>query len=48
MYLIVAGFTVREDFADVVDNLLHLVDVLVLIPLYYQGGADDLGGGHDV
>jgi hypothetical protein len=27
---------------------LYLVDVLGFLLLYYQGSADDLGGGHDI
>jgi hypothetical protein len=42
--LIVACFAIGEDFTDVVDRPLYLVDVLGLLPLYHQGGADDLGG----
>jgi hypothetical protein len=48
LYLIVAGLTVGEDFADVVDRSLYLVDMSGFLLLYYQGSADDLGGGHDI
>jgi hypothetical protein len=48
LYLIVVGFAAREDFIDVVDPSLFLVDVLGFLPLHYQGSADDLGGSHDV
>jgi hypothetical protein len=42
--LIVVGFTVGEDFADVVDHPLYLVDVSEFLLLHYQGRANDLGG----
>jgi hypothetical protein len=48
LYLIVAGLTVGEDFANVVDWSLYLVDVPGFLPLYYQGSTDDLGGGQDI
>jgi hypothetical protein len=48
LYLIVVCLTVGEDLADVVNWLMYLIDVPELLPLYYQGSADDLGGGHDV
>jgi hypothetical protein len=48
LYLIIADLTVGEDFADVVNRLLYLVDVLRLLPLHHQGSADDLSGGCDV
>jgi hypothetical protein len=48
LYLIIAGLTVEEDLADVVNWSLYPIDVLGLLPLYYQSNADDLGGGHDV
>jgi hypothetical protein len=43
LYLIVAGLIVGEDLADVVDWPLYHVDVPGLLPLHYQGSADDLG-----
>jgi hypothetical protein len=46
--LIVVGLAVGEDFVDVVDVSSYFVDMPRLLPLYYQGGADDLGGGRDV
>jgi hypothetical protein len=46
--MIVAGFIVREDFANVVDRSLYLVDMLGFLPLYHQGGGDDLGGCCDI
>jgi hypothetical protein len=42
------GLTVGEDFANVVDWSLYLVDVPGFLPLYYQGSTDDLGGGQDI
>jgi hypothetical protein len=39
LYLIVVGFAVGEDFADVVDWSLYFVDMLGFLPLHYQGGA---------
>jgi hypothetical protein len=46
--LIVASIIVGEDFADVIDWSLYLVDVPKLRPLHYQGNANDLAGGHDI
>jgi hypothetical protein len=48
LYLIVAGLTVREDFADVVDWSLYPVGMPEFLPLNYQGSTDDLGGGHNI
>jgi hypothetical protein len=48
LYLTIAGLTVREDFADVVDWSLYRVDMLRLLPFHYQGNTDDLGGGCDI
>jgi hypothetical protein len=48
LYLPVVGLVVGEDFADVVDWSLYLVDMPGLLPLHYQGSADDLGGGRDI
>jgi hypothetical protein len=48
LYLTVVGLTIREDFANVVDRSLYLIDMLGLLPLHYQGSADDLGGGRDI
>jgi hypothetical protein len=44
----VAGLAVGEDFANVVDRSLYLVDMPGLILLHYQGSADDLGGGCNI
>jgi hypothetical protein len=38
----------RDDLADVVDRQLYIVDMPGLLPLHYQGSADDLGGCHDI
>jgi hypothetical protein len=46
--MIVVGLVVREDFAKVVNLLLYLVDVPGLLPLYYQGSANNLGVGRDI
>jgi hypothetical protein len=35
LYLIVAGLAIKEDFADVVDRSLYLVDMPRLLPLHY-------------
>jgi hypothetical protein len=48
LYLPVVGLVVGEDFADVVDWSLYLVDMPGLLPLHYQGSVDDLGGGRDI
>jgi hypothetical protein len=36
---------VKGDLDDAVDWPLYLIDVLGLLSLHHQGGADDLGGG---
>jgi hypothetical protein len=48
LYQIIAGFTVREDLADVIDRPLYLVDVPGFLRLHYHGGGDDLAGHHDI
>jgi hypothetical protein len=48
LYLIVAGLTIRENLANVIDLPLYLVDVDGFLPLHYQGGVDDLGGCRDI
>jgi hypothetical protein len=46
--MIRAGLTIREDFADVVNQLMYHVDVPGLPLLHYQGSTNDLGDGRDV
>jgi hypothetical protein len=48
MYLIVAGFIVGEDLADIVNWLLNLVDVPELLPFHHQSSTNNLGGSCDV
>jgi hypothetical protein len=42
--MMVVGFIVEDDFANVVDWSLHFVDISGFLPLYHQGNADDLSG----
>jgi hypothetical protein len=37
-----------EDFANVVERPLHLIDVSGFLPLNHQGHANDLGGCYDI
>jgi hypothetical protein len=48
LHLIVVGFTVGQDFADLVDRPLYLVDVSGFLSFHYQGCADNLGCCHNV
>jgi hypothetical protein len=48
LHLVVVDFTVGQDFADIVDRSLHLIDVSRFLPLHHLGRADDLGGCHNV
>jgi hypothetical protein len=48
LYLIIASLTVEDDFIDVINRPLHLVDVLGFLLLHHQGCTDDLGGYHDI
>jgi hypothetical protein len=45
LQLIVEGFAVGEDHADLVDRPLYHLDVLGFLPFHNQGHANDLGGG---
>jgi hypothetical protein len=42
------SLAVEEDFANVIDWPLDLVDMPGFLPLHHLGSADDLGGYHDI
>jgi hypothetical protein len=48
LYQTIVGLIVGEDFTDVVDRSMYLVDMFGLLSFHYQGSADDLGGGRGI
>ena len=44
----VASFGVGQDLTNEVYGALHFEGVSLFVPLYHQGGADHLCGGHNV
>ena len=44
----VASLGIRQDLANELHEMLYFEGVSLLFPLYHQGGADHLRGGHNV
>jgi hypothetical protein len=42
------GFAIKEDFVDVVDQPLHLVDMSGFLPLYHEDHTNDQSCCHDI